>query len=209
MQVLNAPVDLLVTAYLETAGLAVPSLKIDKIALEGDAASAAGRPLQIPPKGISVIGHVERSGDQVVAEGQRLGDPQSNLRLEGFQVMWPDKPDSIDLSYSALVEGAGETPTVSTGKFCGTRNAAKRIVGVAFSLTGPQASNYKLTGEAFFSGGFTRAIDPGVQLAGPTGLEHLSALQLSVEKANVTKARQGAWAASPKTQIFKRSSKKA
>jgi hypothetical protein len=209
MQVLNGAVDLLVTAYLEKAGATVPALKVDKIALDGEVASTGGKPVAIPPNGISIIGHIERSGDQVVTQGKRLGDPQSNLRLEGFQVMWPDKPTGLELSYSARVEGAGEMPLVSSGKFCGTRNAAKRIVGVTFSLTGPRASEYKLDGEAYFSGGFSCPIESGKVLEGPTGLEHLTGVTVNVSE-QVRSTSQGLWAESSRTKVFggKKSPKK-
>ena len=62
MQVLNTPVDLLVTAYLDKAGAAVPALKIDKIRLDGDETVSQKR-LEVPGKGLSMVGHLERAGD--------------------------------------------------------------------------------------------------------------------------------------------------
>jgi hypothetical protein len=203
MQVLNGAVDLLVTAYLEKTGAAVPSLKIDKIALESDAMTASTTALEIPPTGISLIGHIERVGDRVTPVGQRLGDPSSDLRLEGFQVMWPDKPADVDLVYSANIEGTGITSTVSTGKFCGTRNAAKRLVGVKFELAGVRSADYELGGMAYFSGGFTSAISSGALLSGPSGLEHLTALSISVTDNAKNKAKKNPWEASPRTRVLK------
>jgi hypothetical protein len=204
MQVLNAPVDLLVTAYLEKVGVAVPSLKIDKIALDAEPAAAGGKAFEVPSKGISLIGHIERTGDVVASGGQRLGDPASGLRLEGFQVMWPDKPEGVDITYTPRVEGAGTAPAVSTGHFCGTRNAAKRLVEVTFALTGPKASQYELRGKAHFSGGYSTDIQPGVALGGPSGMEHLTALALDVARVAGSKPSKGAWEPSSRTKVFKK-----
>lgn len=206
MQLLNAPVDLLVTAYLDKPGATVPALRVDKIALEGDAGagtqSLAGKPMTIPPKGISLIGHIERAGDVAATDGKILGDPARDMRLEGFQVMWPDKPDGVELTYSVRNERAGATPSVTTGKFCGTRNAATRIVEVIFTLTGPKASRYALKGKAYFSGGYETEITSAVPLSGPSGLEHLTALSLSVAPARAGTATKGPWEASSRTKIF-------
>jgi hypothetical protein len=196
MQVLDAPADLLVTAYLEKSGAAVPALKIDKIRLDGDDTGTAMAPQVVPPKGLSLIGHLERRGDVLAKPGETLGSPESDLRLEGLQIMWPDKPEGLDLTYSANIEGAGETPKAGTGQFCGTRNAARRLVGVTFGLTGKLADQYKIDGEAHFSGGFKTVIQPGAALQGPTGVEHLTALRINVKKKNP-------WEASPRTRVLK------
>jgi hypothetical protein len=196
MQVLDAPADLLVTAYLEKSGAAVPALKIDKIRLDGEDAGGPLAPQVVPPKGLSAIGHLERRGDVLAKPGETLGSPEGDLRLEGIQLMWPDKPEGVDIAYSALVEGAGETPKATTGQFCGTRNAARRLVGVTFGLTGKAADHYRIEGEVHFSGGFKAAIDSGAALQGPTGVEHLTALRINVKKKNP-------WEASPRTRVLK------
>jgi hypothetical protein len=198
MQVLNAPVDLLVTAYLEKAGVSVPALKIDKIRLDGD--EVVPQRLEVPGKGLSLVGHIERTGDVLAKPGERLGVPDSNLRLEGFQVMWPDKPEGVDLEYSVVIEGAGESPTVRTGHFCGTKNAARRIVGVKFGLVGEKAKHFELSGNVHFSGGYAVTLSAGKASAGPTGMEHLTALDVRVSPA---KKNGGSWDASLRTKIFK------
>jgi hypothetical protein len=202
MQVLHAPVELLVTAYLEKAGATVPVIKIDKVQLDGAGAAATPKAVEVPSKGISLVGHIERRGDVVATNGETLGDPKGELRIEGFQIEWPDKPEGVDLSYSARVEGAGATPTISTGHFCGTRNAAKRIVEVTFTLTGSKASQHALKGTVHFSGGYQMEVSSGMPLSGPSGLEHLTAITLDVGAAG-SKPSKGAWEASPRTKIFK------
>lgn len=202
MHVSDAPVDLLVTAYLEKAGAAVPSLKIDKIALEGEVATPQAKTIQVPPKGISLIGHIERRGDAVASQGERLGEVSGDFRLEGFQIAWPDQPAGVELAYSAHVEGGGPPTTVTTGNFCGTRNSAKRIIGVKFELVGPKAAEYKLQGHAYFSGGFSSPLSSGALLTGPSGLEHLTALSLDVRSPAKGK-NKNPWEASAQTRILK------
>jgi hypothetical protein len=197
--VLDAPADLLVTAYLDKSGAAVPALKIDKIRLEGDE-SPTNVP-EIPQSGMSLIGHIERTGDVLARPGETLGKPGTELRLEGFQVMWPDRPAGVDLAYSVVVEGAGQSPEVKSGQFCGTKNSARRIVGVRLSVVGERAGHYELAGKAHFSGGFVAGLTSGKSVAGPTGMEHLTALELHVSP--VTKKR-GSWDPSSHTKIFKR-----
>jgi hypothetical protein len=205
MQVLDGPADLLVTAYLERAGAAVPALKVDKIKLDDEPTSVA-----IPAHGISLVGHIERVGDAIAATGTPLGDPSGERRLEGFQVMWPDKPANVDVMYSAQIEGAGESPEVGTGRFCGTRNAARSITGVKFTLAGEGAAGYELAGEARFAGGHNAPIQSGAMVAGPSGAEHLTTLQLRVEKKGAAgkQAKNNPWEASPRTRVMKARGKK-
>lgn len=186
----NGPVDLLVTAYLPHKGAVVPAIKIDQVALDPE--GGAIKPITVAPKGMSLIGHVERTGDLVASEGERLGDPGSNLRLEGFQVMWPDRPDKVDLTYGVSVEGLGATPPVNSGSFCGTRNQGRRIVGATFGLAGEEADRYRLEGTAYFSGGYEMDVGAGVPLSGPSGVEHLTALKIRVAPNGATGAHAGA-----------------
>lgn len=207
MHVSGAPVELVVSAYLSHAGAPVPALRIDQIALEPAASPApapAPRQIQISDRGISIIAHIERTGDVVAGEGERAGDPATALRLEGFQLMWPNRPAGVDLAYSITVEGIGPTPTVSTGKFCGTRGKARRITEVSFTLVGAQAANYALEGTAWFTGGFQLPIASGMPISGPSGLEHLTALSLKAVPSNATgTTAPNPWDESAKTKVFK------
>lgn len=215
MHVSEAPVELAVSAYLQNASAAVPALRIDQIALDPAipspvaaakpaATKAAPAPLQISQQGISVIAHVERTGDVVGSAGLPVGDPAQTLRVEGFQVMWPDRPSGVDLAYSISVEGIGPMPAVTTGKFCGTRGQARRITEVSFALTGPESARYALEGSAWFAGGFHLPISSGAILGGPSGLEHLTALSLKVVPASGTSEPvANPWTESAKTKVFK------
>jgi hypothetical protein len=193
MHIIEAPVNILVTAYLANANETKPTLKIDRISLDSESVTATNtsvsksEQIKISDKGLSIIGHIESKGDLLSDGGQCLGDPSSNLRLEGFQVMWPDRPKGIDISYNVTLEGMQPNPVVNSGQFCGTRQQALRIVEVIFQLTGPKAKQFELVGSAYFSGGFKLSIKSGMALSGPSGLEHLIALSLSVNKITASK----------------------
>jgi hypothetical protein len=208
---------------------AAPALRIDKIGLDEPgqpdsaapafpaaipatvprpavAASApASQPIRISNEGVSLIGHIERVGDAVASEGQYLGDPASGLRLEGFQAMWPDHPKDVDLAYSVTLEGLGSTQTVTTGQFCGSKGESRRVTEVTFTLVGANAHKFELDGVAHFSGGFSVPITSGLPASGPSGLEHLTALKLSVAVALPGKQpAPNPWDQSPRTKVFKR-----
>lgn len=216
-----APVELLVTAFLAQPTDPVPALRIDQIALDAPAPAAllptpaaqatkaaqpvspAKGPITIGPHGITLIGHIERNGDQVAAPGQTLGDPAQPLRLEGFQIMWPDRPADVDLACGVMIEGHGQLAAVNTGKFCGSRNAAGRITELSLTLTGAGAARFQLDGTAYFSGGFQAPVVSGAPLSGPSGFEHLTALCLRAVPATAPQAKTNLWTESSRTKIFK------
>jgi hypothetical protein len=218
MLVTQAPVELVVCAYMANSGSVVPALKIDQVGLDAptvapalgipkDVLKPANKPIEISPDGISIIGHIQSVGDVVVSHGDQLGDPATDLRLEGFQIMWPNRPKEVDLVYGVSLEGSGATPLVKTGQFCGTRQEARRITEVSFALVGPDAHQFQLEGTAYFSGGFRTPVQSGMALSGPSGLEHLTSICLTASPAmptqQVSRAPKNAWDESPRTKVFK------
>lgn len=210
----HAPVEMLVTAYLSSAEAVMPALRVDMVGLDPEGSTAAApameakqAPFKISETGVSLIGHIENVGDVAVSDGVLLGDPSKQFRLEGFQVMWPNKPAKVDISCQVSVEGVGELPSVNVGNFCGTRGEARRITEVNFSLVGADAAKFQLLGAAHFSGGFQVPISSGLTLSGPSGFEHLAGLSLQVVAASKKAAATNAWLDSPKTKTFKASGK--
>ncbi|MRV71408.1 hypothetical protein GJ700_06700 [Duganella sp. FT92W] len=228
MHVQDAPAELLVSAFMAQAGVTAPTLRIDKIGLDepeqrvapvpsapsftpAQAAAPvapvslpADQPIRISNEGLSLIGHIERIGDAVASEGQFLGDPGSGLRLEGFQAMWPTHPKEVDLAYSVTLEGLGATETVTTGQFCGSKGESRRVTEVTFTLVGANAHKFELNGVAHFSGGFSVPITSGLPASGPSGLEHLTAIKLSVDIAQLNQQQPpNPWDQSPRTKVFK------
>lgn len=226
MHVQDAPAELLVSAFAAAPGVgALPALRIDKINLDQPGAPAAPAPC-VPPaepepesepppavpeaveerkfyiseQGVSLVGHIERVGDAVATEGAQLGDPDSNLRLEGFLAVWPDRPADADLAYNAVVEGLGLTTTTGTGHYCGSKGESRRIKEVTFAVIGAGAAQFALEGSAYFSGGFSATISSGVTVKGPDH-GHLTALRLNVVPVAAAPA-ENPWQQAPRTKVF-------
>ncbi|GAB2853599.1 hypothetical protein GCM10027277_22510 [Pseudoduganella ginsengisoli] len=211
MHVQDAPAELLVSAFVQVPGLgALPALRIDKINLDEPAPPTEAPPPSPPPEaapaerkfsisetGVSLVGHIERVGDAVATEGDLLGDPESNLRLEGFLAVWPDRPQGVDLAYNAVVEGLGLTATTGTGHYCGSKGESRRISEVTFALIGAGAGQFALEGSAHFSGGFSAPVSSGVTVKGPEN-GHLTALRLNV----IPVAAENPWEQAPRAKVF-------
>ena len=197
MLVTEAPAELLIAAFSLSGTKVAPTIKIDRVALDrvapdrvaptsqtSVAASAAQTRAQaapsIPQKGLSILASLEKQGDKLALPGELAGDINADLRLEGFQVHWPDRPEGVDLAYGVVVDGLGAMPVVSSGNFSGTRHQGKRITEVTLALVGPKAQRYQLSGRACFSGGFQLPIHSGFPLSGPSGMEHLTGLCVNI-----------------------------
>ncbi|UGQ45244.1 hypothetical protein [Massilia endophytica] len=172
LQVATAPVELLVSAY----GAEPAELRLDAIDL------SPPRPaLQVPAQGVSVVGYVDGAGEQVASGGALLGSTGDGGRLEGLQLLWPDRPEDVDLVCRITMEGKGHSPVVPSGRFLGSRGEGGRIVALSIGLAGPGAANYQLTGWAYFSGAYMLPVTSGAVLSGPTGLEHLTGIGVNVQ----------------------------
>jgi len=125
----------------------------------------------------ALLGHVERQGDVRVSAGEWLGDPKSKARLEGFQVIWPQKPEEVTVV--AGCKAGQATQQVKNDEFLGTRQKATQITQLAVCLNGPEASNYQLNGEAAFSDGSLQQLGDPKAVAGSNG-SYLVAVRLSV-----------------------------
>ncbi len=132
-----------------------------------------------PRCSLKLQGHIERTGD-VTVENTWLGDPNSQHRLEGFVITWNKKPEGLDLAYLCR-NGKGSQPSVGlSGQYIGTRRQAKPITAVAFALSGPQASQYQLSGEVVFAGQPPQTITPDKELSGASGSEQLVAIDVVI-----------------------------
>lgn len=148
-------------------------------------------------------GHVEYKGDVSVTDTW-LGNPVSTHRLEGFALTWEDMPKGVNLAYSCR-NGVGAEPHIGlNGQFVGTRRQAKPITAVAFVLSGPRANEFELSGYVAFAGLPPFAIVPGQELSGPSGAEHLVALQLVITpKAPQVVPPASPWANSAAARTFR------
>lgn len=184
-RVKNGATGVLITEYRQTDSndLRV-DLRIDRIDTS-EAIIAKPKVAQLPvaesvtPVSLTIGGHIERLGDTEI-QGDWLGNPQGQARIEGFSVEWSDRPAGIDLAYQCSVRNIGQLPAVLSGNFVGTRRRAAPIIAVAFALVGPRTEEFQLIGEAVFAGGEPQPIIHGEELRGPTGTEQLVALRLAV-----------------------------
>lgn len=150
------------------------------------------------------LGHIEGVGDTIV-ENDWLGDPDGEERLEGFAVSVKGLPAGVTLNYGAMIEGTRRYAAAVAGQFVGTRQKAKSLLGVVFELSGPNADKFQLSGEVVFAGEPPLAIEPGVQLSGPSGTEHLVALQLSITPIATRSTAASAWDDPAVTRIVRQS----
>lgn len=164
-------------------------------------ANGAARLSAVP---LRLEGHIERRGDVSAENGWWLGAPDSAARLEGFTIHWPNKPEGVDLAYSCQVLG-GRQPAAMSGNFIGTRRRAAGITAVTFGLIGPKQKNFQLDGQVVFSGTPPQAILNGQELSGPTGQEHLVAIQVSVSPKSEAHAPRytSPWEDPAITQIYR------
>ena len=136
------------------------------------------------PSRVSVLGHVARGGDVLVASGEWLGGPEFPVRIEGLEIRWPDMPGDLQLEYSVIIGGSTlrKLPACRINEFAGTKGRAAPIVGLTMVLRGETASSYRIKADCLFLG--TQMISESGQtliLSGPTGREPLVGLRLWIE----------------------------
>lgn len=206
MRVKGEQASVLITEF-RTSGNARPiELRFDCIATSSkeplSTQPAHDTSMQAGPLHTEITGHIERRGDVTVDQGW-LGAPDSTHRIEGFCIKVTDLPEGLVLAYSCR-SGLGSEPDFGTaGQFVGTRRQAKPITSVAFVLSGERADSFVLTGKVAFAAHPPLAIVSGTELSGPTGIEQLVALQLTITpKASPASPPASPWCDSSRTQIF-------
>lgn len=185
----NADAHVLVTTLgSDAAQPETVTLKLDRLDSEASALPAPEPKKPDPaavatPVPLRIVGHVELDGDVSVSGGEWLGGQDGKSRIEGFALQWPRRPADVDISYGCSVRGLGRLPDVVIGEFAGTRQQARGISGVAFSLIGESARSYELTVEAEFSDGTRCGPETApVDFRGPTGREELVGLALALTR---------------------------
>lgn len=152
--------------------------------------SGVSQPVQAPQglasygTEVSVLAHVSRRGDVTAEVGEWICGPQIPMQIEGLQLIWPGRPDDVDLLVSCTASNRGRRvycPPASAGQFVGTRGKAAPIVSVSLMLAGAGAKRYHLSCEALFLGSQIQAQEgSGIEFSGPTGREPLVGLKLSL-----------------------------
>ncbi|PBP45708.1 hypothetical protein EWW49_15760 [Pseudomonas syringae] len=134
------------------------------------------------PVALKLVAHLQGEGDVVSTEGW-AGEPHGTRRLEGFSILWGDKPAGVDLVYTSTVAGSGPSPNVASGAFTGTRGKSLPLVCAGFSLVGPNQHFYELSGHLVFRGAAPQVIVANQMMYGPTGTEPLVALHICIAPA--------------------------
>jgi hypothetical protein len=138
-------------------------------------------------EGLNILGHVAGIGDVFVRPNEWIAGPQAPARIEGLSIMWPDKPEAIDIFYSVKLARphASSGRRMRSGDYAGTRGRALPIVGVSFELAGPGASGFRLAAEAAFLGApLVRMSGRQISASGPTGREPLVGLKLRLDEVS-------------------------
>lgn len=143
--------------------------------------------VEAAPATLKLIAHLQGAGDVESTKGW-VGEHDGTKRLEGFSVIWENKPEGVDLVYTSTVAGSGPSPNVAAGTFSGTRGKSSPLISAGFSLVGPNRCLYELSGHIVFSGSSPQLVVPNQMMYGPTGTEPLVALHLSIDPVTKTNA---------------------
>lgn len=131
---------------------------------------------------VSMTGHVEVLGDVEVGKAQWLGDPNAKVRLEGFSVLWPQRPYGVDIAYKCVVASLGESTPSLTGGFAGTRRRAMPIRSVHFEIVGERTEHYKIIVHAAFAKRGIVTSSSAEVLTGLGDTDYLTAIKLEVSE---------------------------
>ena len=170
-------------------------IAIEPLAQGGALYNFKGRAPRRGPLDLSsfeLLGHVASLGDVSVKAGQWLAGPTAPSRIEGFRLAWRNKPDNLDIRYSAKTgrPQAQSGQLSGLGGFVGSRGKALPIVGADFQLSGSAAFNYRLSAEMIFLGSpAMRMVGPQVSGSGPTGREPMVGLRIAVEEIGAEQRR--------------------
>lgn len=126
---------------------------------------------------LELLGHVQAQGDVTAYEW--VGNTDQEARLEGFAIVWPNKPQGVDIAYSCKVADVLQ-PAVLSGNFSGSRGKRAPITAVAMALVGPRRAEYVLDAQAVFAGCDPQDLLDGQEVTAQQGQAKLVALHISI-----------------------------
>ena len=172
IRVTEGPAQIMMTIYQDrNAGHEPPRLQVTKL-VEGNAAAAqatpnqgqaapqparvAAQPAATPPTEAEVAAHLQVHGDVLGRLGDWIGEPGSQLWVEGFAVS-PRNPQIqlSDIEYQAVLGRGWLSPWAEGGQYCGSRGMALPILGLRARLRGKAAEAFTLEINATFTDGTT------------------------------------------------------
>jgi hypothetical protein len=137
---------------------------------------------------LKIIGHVAGIGDVTARADEWVAGPSAPARIEGLSIVWPGKPDDLDIRYCVKLARphAVSGRMMGLGAYAGTRGRALPIVGIRLEMSGAAASSFRLVSEAAFLGApIARTSGKQIEMSGPTGREPLVGFRLRLDEVNI------------------------
>ncbi|MCB8874029.1 hypothetical protein [Acidisoma silvae] len=162
IRVLSDAAQILITIYQAVGSTeGAPKLRVLRLseAAEGNAAAAGAAPAGIrKPVALltgshDIIAHVQRMGDLGKSFGEWMGEPGSQLAVEGFSLAAPEGLEPGDITYQAVLGRGWLSPWNEAGQFCGSRGMALPILGFKVKLSDAAAKRFTLSISASFLDG--------------------------------------------------------
>lgn len=164
-------------------GTPTPRLEISTAPSERTEAEPLVRDEDIPtpPRQITilVILHIERVGDRGFLGGGWVGYRGQNLRIEALSIRPIDTLGVSDVEYKALGPNGRETPWVSEGKLCGTRDGGLPLTGFAVRLAPHLRDRFAAIYQgSFLAGGIVGPVENGERCASTITDDPLEAINV-------------------------------
>lgn len=137
---------------------------------------------------LRIIGHVAGIGDVTARADEWVAGPSAPARIEGLSIVWPGKPEDLDIRYCVKLARphAVSGRMMGLGAYAGTRGRALSIVGIRLEMSGAAASSFRLVSEAAFLGApIARTSGKQIEMSGPTGREPLVGFRLRLDEVNI------------------------
>ena len=137
---------------------------------------------------LRIVGHVAGIGDVTARADEWVAGPSAPARIEGLSIVWPGKPDDLDIRYCVRLARphAVSGRMMELGAYAGTRGRALPIVGIRFEMSGPAAASFRLVSEAAFLGApIARTSGKQIEMSGPTGREPLVGFRLRLDEIDI------------------------
>ena len=137
---------------------------------------------------LRIVGHVAGIGDVTARADEWVAGPSAPARIEGFSIVWPGKPDDLDIRYCVKLARphAVSGRMMGLGAYAGTRGRALPIVGIRLEMSGAAASSFRMVSEAAFLGApIARTSGKQIEMSGPTGREPLVGFRLRLDEINI------------------------
>jgi hypothetical protein len=150
--------------------------------------SSPGAKSHIDLDRLKIIGHVAGIGDVTARADEWLAGPSAPARIEGLSIVWPGKPDDLDIRYCVKLARphAVSGRMMGLGAYAGTRGRALPIVSIRLELSGANVSGFRLVSEAAFLGApIARTSGKQIEMSGPTGREPLVGFRLRLDEINI------------------------